>query len=139
MVFKHRDASMIGLPDCSVTFNEKTYWLEFKYLLMKHKWDKIMEGRELEAMVKGPYSGWLMIALEILAEVSKKAPVQRELLDRLSVQTPTYYIFWIKKTKVILVDLRNLKVYGSVLCFKNTAALVTYLAARLSAPPSELV
>ena len=32
VVIKHADKSMIGMVDASVTFNNKTVWMEYKYI-----------------------------------------------------------------------------------------------------------
>lgn len=79
VVIKHRDASFIGLPDCSVTFNGRVWWLEFKLLT------KTLSFGDVE-------------------RVAAKSPVQYKMMMRMdSAATEANYIMWIKKTEWCVV------------------------------------
>lgn len=114
LVFKHRDASMIGLPDCSVTYNQKAFWFEFKLFPMKKKW---IDWRTY------------FVIVECMIEATKKAPAQRELMNRLAAQCPAYYIIWLKKTCVVFVHPLTL----SITSFETTAQAVAFIAELLKA------
>jgi hypothetical protein len=77
VVVKHRDASMIGLPDCSVTFNGRTWWIEFKLFRPGARWD----GR-----------------LNVPA-IANASPTQREMMNRLLNASGgrALYLVWVKK------------------------------------------
>lgn len=111
LVFKHRDASMIGLPDCSVTYNQKAFWFEFKLFPMKNKW---IDWRHSYAID------------ECMIEATKKAPAQRELMNRLATQCPAYYIIWLKKTCVAFVHPLTLEI-----TFAETTAQAVAIAATI--------
>jgi hypothetical protein len=81
VVVKHHDASMIGLPDCSVHWGFRVMWLEFKLL------------------VPGLRGGWFKPE-----KVATDSPVQHQMMCRLGQQChAAWYVFWVKKSKRIVV------------------------------------
>lgn len=89
VVFKHHDASMVGLVDCSVTWGGRTMWLEFKL----YEWQEWMTG-------KTTYD----IALRLVAKARKAAPVQWECANKLDAASKAFYVIWVKKSFVLLVN-----------------------------------
>jgi hypothetical protein len=85
VVIKHRDASFIGLPDCSITYRKRILWVEFKLVSMKLKWDP--RNPPLE---------------EIMAEIVKASPVQHAMMQRLASAGNSCYVVWVKKTGVFV-------------------------------------
>jgi hypothetical protein len=77
VVIKHRDASFIGLPDCSVTYNGRTYWLEFKLWQPPKKWD----GTSCPVI-----------------SIAEKSPVQYKMMQRLNFAAVAFYVVWAKKS-----------------------------------------
>jgi hypothetical protein len=78
VVVKHRDASMIGLPDCSVSWHQRTLWLEFK-------------------LINLPRSG----VIDVL-KIAEASPVQYEMMKKLCRQSfGAFYIIFVKKAKRI--------------------------------------
>lgn len=92
VVVKHRDASMIGLVDCSVTYGGHVLWLEFKLYSVPRSWDWLEEASALEA------------AAFLLAKARKDAPKQFDLACRLHEASRCLYVVWLKKTCVFIVD-----------------------------------
>lgn len=92
VVVKHRDASMIGLVDCSVTYGGHVLWLEFKLYEVPASWDWMEEGDALEA------------SATLLAKARKAAPKQFDLACRFRKASACLYVFWLKKTCLFLVD-----------------------------------
>jgi hypothetical protein len=82
IVVKHHDASMIGLPDCSVTWNRKIAWLEFK-LIVPSRYKRVDP-----------------------AAIMAASPTQHQLMCNYSRQAHVaFYVMWVKKSrKIIVVD-----------------------------------
>lgn len=79
VVVKHHDSSMIGLPDCSVTWRRKIAWLEFKLWVPPKRW----EGG--------------IIPCQHIAEAS---PTQHRMMLSLAEQaTLGMYVIWAKKSR----------------------------------------
>lgn len=87
VVVKHHDASMIGLPDCSVTYNHSVWWLEFKFFLLKRRWI----GQTEEQVLR-----------ECIHDIWEKSPTQWEMMLRMDTAATAFYIIWVKKTCVFL-------------------------------------
>lgn len=109
VVVKHRDASMIGLVDCSVTYKTHVLWAEFK-LYDWHDRFSTMNNKER--------------ALWCLEDSTKKAPTQRETAEALSRASACLYIIWIKKTQVLVVE----PVTQSVVAGPSTAWAIELVA-----------
>lgn len=90
-VIKHADSSMIGLPDCSVTFNTHVAWLEFKFDLLDNKVEDLLGDPE-------------MLALFLLARHRKGAETQYEKVCSLGRQALGLYVFFVHKTCVVLLE-----------------------------------
>jgi len=74
VIIKHRDASFIGLPDCSVTFRGRVWWLEFKLITTK------------------------TFKVKDIKKVAAKSPVQYKMMLRMDcAATEANYIAWVKK------------------------------------------
>ena len=110
VVVKHRDASMIGLPDCSITYGGHVLWLEFKLFEWKKWMDDFKTNHDL--------------GMELLRLATESAPTQRAMMDKLYQASASLYVIWIKKTSVLIVD----PVRGSVICSPKTAGAVHNLA-----------
>lgn len=92
VVVKHRDASMIGLVDCSVTHQSHVLWLEFKLYPVLPSWDWMEDGDVLEA------------SAFLLAKARKEGAKQFDLACRFREASACLYVFWLKKTCVLIVD-----------------------------------
>lgn len=79
VVIKHRDASFIGLPDCSVTFRGRVFWIEFKLWVPGKRWD----GQTCNVQA-----------------IAEKSPAQFDMMRRLykSAIAQVFYIVWAKKS-----------------------------------------
>lgn len=107
-VVKHRDTGMVGLPDCSVTYDRRpALWLEFKfYTPLKTKVETVTE---------------------IMAKFTDDSPTQYQWMRRAAVQGRAFYITWVRKTEVILwhpITHEYLRVPKT----KDMVALVAYIA-----------
>lgn len=84
VVVKHRDGSMIGMVDFSVTWKRRTMWGEAKlYELPKRKEMTVQD--------------WLRKAKE-------ESPTQAGMAERLNQTSVCLYFIWIKKTKLIVIS-----------------------------------
>lgn len=88
VVIKHHDASMIGLLDCSMTYQDRVYWFEFKFYEKKRKWDDL----DLE-----------IIAEDIFLDIKKRSPAQWKMACAFNQHAPTWYVVWIKKTCIMFL------------------------------------
>lgn len=89
VVLKHSDTSMVGLPDCSVSYRGKTIWLEFKLITPT----KIEVHHNAER-------GWSFGRYWIKAR--EDSPTQAAMVDKLDEQTQgAWYIFWVRKCKAV--------------------------------------
>lgn len=80
VIIKHYDKGMIGMPDCSVTYNGGIMWLEFKLIIPVRSWDGVIP--------------WEKIA--------QKAPVQHEMVMKLTRQaTMGGYVAWVNKMRYV--------------------------------------
>lgn len=84
VIIKHRDASMIGLPDFSITYRGHVLWCEAKLFVLPKK--KIVSDDD-----------WLKKA-------QKESPAQANTMQELNKASWSLYIIFIKKTKVIIAD-----------------------------------
>jgi hypothetical protein len=82
VVVKHRDASMIGLVDTSITWQGRTIWAEGKLYNLPHSGDP-------------GYEHWLRIAQE-------DSPTQAEFAKKLNKTSCCVYVIFIKKTCVYI-------------------------------------
>jgi hypothetical protein len=80
IVIKHHDASMIGLPDCSVTWRKTISWLEFKLVVPKRF------GRVVPA------------------EIAGDSPTQHRFMCNVAQQAHlALYLMWVKRSHRIIV------------------------------------
>jgi hypothetical protein len=90
VVFKHADLGLKGLPDCSVTWKGLTLWLEFK----------LMDS----AVINGDWGPWGYGSLVKAIQVRlSKAPVQRATCQALHRAGHCFYVFWLRKPKIIVL------------------------------------
>lgn len=81
VIIKHRDASFIGLPDCSITYKGRIWWVEFKLVVKTHNWQ-----------------------ITDVEKVAAKSPVQYKMMMRLdAAATEANYIVWLKKANCVIV------------------------------------
>lgn len=85
-VIKHKDSTMIGLVDCSVTGWGRTSWIEFKFLKPTRTWD--MDDTEF--------------LLERAVRQARESKTQYALAGRLMSKGRMFYMTWVKKSKRIL-------------------------------------
>ena len=91
VILKHHDASFVGLPDCSVHWRGLSFWFEFKLWIPTKEWSRAFSLNGLETPM--PYR-----------EIAEESPVQFELMKRMAISaSDAWYIFWINKTKYILL------------------------------------
>ena len=92
VIVKLRDASFIGLPDCSITFRRYAFFVEFKLWQPQKRWDGKCD----------------------VQKIAEKSPVQFEMMKRLYRSAMNaWYIVWAKKTGRCFVWLpRNDTPYG---------------------------
>lgn len=79
-VIKHRDGTMIGMVDASVTARKKTLWVEYKFIGPQTK------GVTADFMKKGQWSPEL---------VAKASPTQYDMACRLARAGRCIYLFWV--------------------------------------------
>lgn len=115
VVVKHRDASMIGLPDCSVTYGSHVLWLEFKLFEYKKFMDSFTTSYDM-----GHF---------LLEEATKAAPTQRAMMNRMGAQAAALYVMWVKKTSVLVVN----PVTGLVVGMPKTFGAVELVARMMKA------
>lgn len=80
-VIKHRDASFIGLPDCSISYRKQTVWFEFKLWIPPKTWDQV--------------------AIPVMDVASASRAQFQMMLDLGREASASYYIMWAKKSKHI--------------------------------------
>lgn len=85
-VIKHKDSTMIGLVDCSVTGWGRTTWIEFKFLRPTPSWDM----------------GDTVFLMERALRQAKESKTQYDLAGRLMKKGRFFYMTWVKKSKRIL-------------------------------------
>jgi hypothetical protein len=90
-VIKHADGSMIGLPDCSVTFNTHVAWIEFKFDFLDDKIEDLLDDTEL-------------LSIFLLNRHRKNAETQYEKVRSLGRQALGIYLFFVHKTCVVALD-----------------------------------
>lgn len=115
-VIKHADKSMIGMVDASVTFNQKTVWLEYKYIMPKTK------GVQWRPFLKEGI--WNPL------DVASASPTQFDMAKRLARAGHCFYLFWVLDHEAIRLKIRHVMLWcpitQSMLMFKDTAAVVAY-------------
>lgn len=82
IVVKHRDASMIGMVDTSITFQGRTLWAEGKLYALPRSGDP------------GP-DFWR-------AKAMQESPAQARMVSNYNCTSACIYIIWIKKTCVYI-------------------------------------
>lgn len=104
-VIKHRDTGMVGLPDCSVTYDRQpALWLEFKFYTPLKTKEKSTQ--------------------EIMSEMIAESPVQFQMMKRMAIQGRAFYILWVRKTHVTLWH----PITREIRKVKNTAEMVKLVA-----------
>lgn len=84
VVIKHRDGSMIGMVDFSVTWEHRTMWGEAKlYALPRRK---------------------EMTVADWLKKAQDESPTQADMVRRLNRTSICLYFIWIKKVKLIVAS-----------------------------------
>ena len=79
-VIKHRDGTMIGMVDASVTARKKTLWIEYKFIGPNTK------GVTAEFMKSGAWSAH---------DVAMASPTQYATARRLATAGHCVYLFWV--------------------------------------------
>jgi hypothetical protein len=117
-VVKHRDASMIGLLDCSVTWNKTISWIEFKRWLPSKEWSTRFE--HFGASVEIPFE-----------KIAEESPTQYDMAKRMQVQASLcLYIVWVNRTRRIGVWEPNTSPTHAYY-FARTPEVVEYVVKRL--------
>lgn len=81
VVFKHADRATIGIPDASLTWVDRTTWLEFKLYCPNRSWGGVI-----------PFES-----------IAQKHPVQYEVAKRLAANGSCYYVMWVKRRQLVAV------------------------------------
>jgi hypothetical protein len=117
VVIKHADKSMIGMVDASVTFNNKTVWLEYKII------KPVTKGVEGRAFMKTGV--WSPLA------VASASPPQFEFAKGLARAGRCVYLFWVLDHEAIRLRIKHVVLWhpitGEQLVFANTDALIEHL------------
>ncbi len=109
IVVKHQDRSMIGLPDCSVTWGKRpSCWLEFKLVECPKKYQDFCE-LEWEALAR---------------TAGQKSPVQWQFMMNAARQGLSFHVVWVRKTCVLIMD----HSYESFKVLSCTAEAARFLA-----------
>jgi len=122
VVIKHRDASMIGMVDASVTFNNHTVWMEYKII------KPVTKGVEGRAFMKTGV--WSPLA------VASASPTQFEFAKGLAKAGRCVYLFWVLDHEAIRMRIKHVILWhpinGVELVFPNTDSVVWYFSELLS-------
>lgn len=118
VVVKHRDASMIGLPDFSVTVNTHVLWGEAKL----YKWEGWMSPADPEAL-----------AGRLVTKARAGAETQNAMMNRLHEASCAVYVFFVKKSFVVMAT-PDLKWAG---VFMRQSEAAEQLARWLTAWPAQ--
>lgn len=92
-VLKHADTAMIGLPDCSVTYNTHVAWLEFKF--------DFLDDRIEDLLADGDPT---FLATFLLGRHRKTAETQYQKVCSLGRQSLGLYVFFVHKTCVVVLE-----------------------------------
>lgn len=111
-VVKHRDASMIGLPDFSITHNTHVLWCEAKLFVLPRKWNGDAPG----------------LASELTKKAQEDSPTQTEMMKKMHRASASLYVIFVKKTFVALVDPETLSAWT----FNNSSLAAQFLADRMN-------
>lgn len=135
VVVKHADKSFIGLPDCSVNWNSRTLWLEFKLIILIEEVGKevtIKTGSKSQKVIaRFPVQEYTLE--RVCRAVAEESPVQFELVKRLDIQAwAAYYVVWVRKQKKIF--LWNPNSQEVVHQFSNNSMLATWIKRKLGDP-----
>jgi hypothetical protein len=84
VIVKHRDSSMIGLPDFSITFRGHVIWLEAKLYNMPKRFSY----------------DWSIF----LKKAQEGSPTQAAMMGRLAKASASLYLIWIKKTCLLVFE-----------------------------------
>lgn len=122
VVIKHADKSMIGMVDASVTFNNKTVWMEYKIIKPVTKG---VEGRAF--MKRGEWSPLL---------VASASPTQFDFAKGLARAGRCVYLFWVLDHEAIRLRIKHVVLWHPIsqrqLVFPDTDGVVEYFAGHLS-------
>jgi hypothetical protein len=91
VVFKHNDAGLIGLPDCSVTWLGRTLWLEAKLL------DVPTAHKNMRFRTDDPVG-------DVIRKRLSQAPVQLETCRRLSRAGLCLYVIFFRKAGIYFYE-----------------------------------
>jgi len=89
-VFKHSDGSMIGMVDASLTWREKTLWMEFKAYLLDDVIESLLDSEDL-------------LAMHLIGLARKDAETQAQLALDLDSTSVCFYVIWVKQTCVVVL------------------------------------
>lgn len=116
VVIKHADRSMIGMVDASVTYNNKTVWMEYKFISPGTK------GVTTQFMRDGSWSP---------IEVAKASPKQFEFAQGLARVSHCLYIFWVLDYEALRRKVKSVVLWSPLGGWSNTlpddGAVVKYL------------
>lgn len=116
VVIKHADKSMIGMVDASVTFNNKTVWMEYKII------KPVTKGVEGRAFMKR--GEWSPLA------VASASPTQFEFAKGLARAGRCVYLFWVLDHEAIRLRIKHVLLFNPIdgwqMVFPNTDAVVEH-------------
>lgn len=92
-VVKHSDGSMIGLPDCSVTYGGRVAWVEFKFDFLDDRIEDLLGDEDPT-----------FLAMFLLTRHRKNAEAQYEKVCALGRQSLGLYLFFVHKTCVVALE-----------------------------------
>lgn len=116
VVIKHADKSMIGMVDASVTFNNQTVWMEYKYIKPATKgvaWREFMKTGAWEPR-----------------NVASASPTQFEFAKGLARAGRCVYLFWVLDNEALRQRTKHIIMWHpideSALVFPDTEAVVKH-------------
>lgn len=128
VVIKHADKSMIGMVDASVTFNNKTVWMEYKYIRPATK------GVTAAFMKTGQWSP---------LDVASASPTQFAFAQSLARAGRCIYLFWVLDHEALRQRIRNVvlwhPIHQRVYEYPNTVAVVEWFVDYMKSGNEEVV
>lgn len=125
VVIKHADKSMIGMVDASVTFNNKTVWMEYKIIKPVTKG---VNGRAF--MSDGVWS---------TLEVAQASPTQFEFAKGLARAGRCVYLFWVLDHEALRLRIKYVMLWNPItsteLIFATTDGVVKQFVDYFSGNP----
>lgn len=122
VVIKHADRSMIGMVDASVTFNNKTVWMEYKIVKPATK------GVAWRAFMRDGV--WSPL------EVASASPTQFEFAKALAKAGRCVYLFWVLDHEALRQRIKHVVLWCPItqvqLVFPDTTAAVDYFSEALA-------